>query len=131
VSTGFNGIVAELRNNRIPDSDNLKDRLTDDIAIPLKLIAENKFPAYHEKLTALQLLVDKTTKDSAAIEEARREALRAADGILVDMNVVLNKMLELESFKEAVDLLRSIIALQKEIGEQTDAARKDKARLLE
>lgn len=131
VSTGFNGIVAELTNNRVPDSDNLKDRLSADIAAPLKRIAEDKFPAYHAKLTALQLLVDKTTKDSAAIEEARREALKAADGILVDMNVVLNKMLELESFKEAVDLLRSIIALQKEIGEQTDAARKDRSRLLE
>ncbi len=38
------------------------------------------------------------------------------------MNVVLNKMLELESFKEAVDLLRAIIAMQKEVGEKTNAS---------
>lgn len=130
VSGGFYGIVAELVNNRIPDSDNLKDRLSADIAAPLKRLAEDRFPVYHEKLTALQLLVDKTTKDSAEIEAARREALKAADGILVEMNVVLNKMQELESFKEAVDLLRSIIALQKEIGDKTKAERRNIGRLL-
>ena len=47
------------------------------------------------------------------------------------MNVVLNKMLELESFKEAVDLLRAIIAMQKEVGEKTNAQRQNKLRLLE
>ncbi|MGC3969101.1 MAG: hypothetical protein QM775_17580 [Pirellulales bacterium] len=70
-------------------------------------------------------------KDAAAIDAARRDAQdREADAILIEMNVVLNKMLELESFKEAVDLLRSIIAMQKEIGDKTDAQRQSKARLL-
>lgn len=123
VATGFSGIVAELVNNRVPDSDNLRDRLAADIAAPLKRIGEDKFPDYHTKLTALQLAVDRTTKDPVAIEAARRDALRAADSILIDMNVVLNKMLELESFKEAVDLLRTIIALQKDIGDKTKAER--------
>ncbi|MCE9604183.1 MAG: hypothetical protein K8U03_04685 [Planctomycetia bacterium] len=130
VSTGFAGIVAELVNNRVPDSDNLRDRLAADISAPLARIGTERFPDYYAKLTALQLAVDRTTKDPAVIEAARREALRAADGILVEMNVVLNKMLELESFKEAVDLLRSIIALQKDIGDRTKAERKSKVRLL-
>ncbi|MBL9081033.1 MAG: hypothetical protein JNK76_04465 [Planctomycetales bacterium] len=130
VAGGFAGIVEEIINNRVVEGDRLRQRLSDDIAAPLKRLGELRFPVYEEKLTALKLLVDRTTKDPAAIEAARREALREADAILIEMNVVLNKMLELESFKEAVDLLRAIIAMQKEVGEKTGAQRQSKARLL-
>ena len=137
VSDGFFAIVAELENNRIPSSDNLKSRLLKDIAAPLRSVGKlpddepkdpvlRGFPAYQAKLTALHLTVDRATKDAAAIDEARREAIRSADAILIEMNVVLKKMQELESFKEAVDLLRSIIALQKDFGIKTETTRKDK-----
>ena len=131
VATGFAAIVEEIVNNRVVEGDRLRQRLSDDIATPLKRIGEARFPEYEEKLTALKLLVDRTTKDPAAIEAARRDAQRTADAILIEMNVVLNKMLELESFKEAVDLLRAIIAMQKEVGEKTNAQRQNKLRLLE
>ncbi|MGC3966516.1 MAG: hypothetical protein QM775_03855 [Pirellulales bacterium] len=130
VATGFAAIVEEIINNRVVEGDRLRQRLSDDIAAPLKRLGESRFPTYEEKLTALKLLVDRTTKDAAAIDAARRDAQREADAILIEMNVVLNKMLELESFKEAVDLLRSIIAMQKEIGDKTNAQRQSKARLL-
>lgn len=134
VSDGFTAIVAELVNNRIPDSDNLRGRLAKDIAGPLRSLGKlpddepkdpvlRGFPAYQAKLTALHLTVDRATKDAAAIDEARRDAIKSADAILIEMNVVLKKMQELESFKEAVDLLRSIIALQKDIGDKTKATR--------
>ena len=131
VASGFTAIVEEIVNNRVVEGDRLRQRLSDDIATPLKRIGEARFPEYDEKLTALKLLVDRTTKDPAAIEAARRDAQRMADAILIEMNVVLNKMLELESFKEAVDLLRAIIAMQKEVGEKTNAQRQNKLRLLE
>jgi hypothetical protein len=40
-------------------------------------------------------------------------------------------MQELESFKEAIDLLKTIIALQKDVGDRTKESRGDKRRLLE
>ncbi|MBA4017340.1 MAG: hypothetical protein C0483_09215 [Pirellula sp.] len=131
VAAGFAAIVEEIINNRVVEGDRLRQRLSDDIAAPLRRIGEVRFPEYEEKLTALKLLVDRTTKDPAAIEAARRDAQRTADAILIEMNVVLNKMLELESFKEAVDLLRAIIAMQKEVGDKTNAQRQNKLRLLE
>ena len=130
VAGGFLGIVEELLNNRVADGERLQRRLSDDIALPLKLLAERRFAEYEAKLTELKLAVDMKTKDATRIESLRRETQREADAILVEMNVVLNKMLELESFKEAVDLLRSIIAMQKEIGEKTKAQRQSKLRLL-
>jgi len=140
VATGFSGIVSEIENNRVPDSDNLRDRFSVDIADPLHRLGElpkkedvnpvlQGFAAYQAKLMALNLAVDRKTKDAAEIEAARRDAIKSADDILVEMNGVLNKMKELESFKEAVDLLRSIIAMQKDVGDRTKTERKGKDRL--
>ncbi len=130
VAGGFAAIVEEIINNRVADGEQLQRRLADDIAAPLKHIGERRFVEYEAKLTALKLVVDAQTKDPAVIDARRREAQREADAILVEMNVVLNKMQQLESFKEAVDLLRAIIASQKEVGEKTNAQRQNKARLL-
>ena len=41
------------------------------------------------------------------------------DAILVEMKQVLDKMLELETFTEALDLLREIIGAQEKVQEQT------------
>jgi len=129
VADGFSQIVEELVNNRIAEGMLLQERLAGEVAAPLRRIGVEMFPEYEARLTELQLAVaDKG--DPARLPAAQREALRSADAILIEMNVVLNKMLELESFKEAVDLLRSIIALHKDVGEQTQKRSNSAARLL-
>ena len=52
------------------------------------------------------------------------------DTILVEMRKVRDQMLELESFNEAVDLLREILAEQRRITEQTKHERRQKMRRL-
>ena len=47
-----------------------------------------------------------------------------------DAKEVLNKMLELETYNELVDLVRSIIREQSEIADETKDQRKQKARSL-
>jgi len=131
VADGFAAIVEELINNRAADSDRLQERLADEIAKPLRRIGDVLFADYEAKLLRLQTLVDKQTADPAQVAELRAETLASVDAVLVEMQVVLAKMQELESFKEAIDLLKSIIAMQKEVGEQTKKSRGDKSRLLE
>lgn len=131
VADGFAEIVAELVRNRAADSARLQERLTNDIAEPLHKIGEKLFAEYESRLTKLHAAVSRSTVDKAEVANLRRDVLQAADAILVEMNLVLEKMQELESFKEAVDLLKSIIAMQKEIRERTKKSRVDKTRLLE
>ena len=74
----------------------------------------------------MQDLVD----DARAGQEARLAAQLEADAILVEMKQILDKMLELESFNEALDLLRDIIAAQERVNEQTKQRQKAKLRNL-
>jgi hypothetical protein len=74
----------------------------------------------------MQELVD----DAEAGDDARHFAQQEADAILVEMKQVLDRMLELESFNEALDLLRGIISSQEKINEQTRQRQKEKLRNL-
>ena len=55
-------------------------------------------------------------------------AREQVDAILVAMNQVLSRMIELEDFNEAVKLLREIIDSQRQLGEQARKRQKDALR---
>lgn len=131
VADGFAAIVDELTNNRAADSDRLRERLADDIAVPLRRIGTDLFADYEAKLTKLHAAVGRNSVEAAEIEALRRDTTASADVILVEMQSVLTKMQELESFKEAIDLLKAIIAMQRDIGDRTKKSREDKSRLLD
>ena len=55
----------------------------------------------------------------------RDRAQQQVDEILLAMRQVLDRMLELESFNEAVELLRTIIQTQRQLDEQTKQRHKE------
>jgi hypothetical protein len=115
--------VAEIRdelvNNRL-DTEELKGRLEDRISEPLKKIVNERFAELEKRLSHLQ--------ENLASEPSGPEALAASqqqfDVIVVEMQQVLSQMLELETFNEAIALLRSIIESQEQIHEKTKQQRK-------
>ncbi len=121
VAEAFDDLSEELTNNRI-DNPDLKNRLGEQIAQPLRLIAEQRMPA----LAAQLKLVEGRLEDPAATAPELKKAIAQADEILVAMRQVLNKMLELESYNEVVSLLRGIINDQEEINRRTKERQKDK-----
>ena len=125
VATSFEDIRDELVNNRV-DTEELKSRLTESIAKPLRHIGEDMFPELERRLETLQ---SKLTEREKA-EVARAAAVEQADAILVEMQQVLSKMLELETFNEALAMLRSILESQEKLNALTDEVRKQKAREL-
>lgn len=125
VGEAFEDIVLELVNNRI-ETRELVGRLKDDIAYPLRKIAEERFPALEERLDQLQ----ETMKEGNDFEVARTQTLEQYDLLLTDMRDVLAKMLELEDFNEAVALLREIIKRNEEIKKLTEEERKKQLRKL-
>jgi len=134
VAVSFDGIRAELVNNRL-DTEELRIRLKDQIADPLKRIADERFAEFDKRLAALLALVPisaavKTPASPAELAAARHAALEQAEIILVEMQQIRDKMLELETFNEALDRLREIIELQKDLNEQTKKLRQDKLRNL-
>jgi hypothetical protein len=77
------------------------------------------FPDWEQKLNQLQSRLD--TPETA---EAVTPALEQADRILVAMEEILAKMLEVEDFNELVDMVRSLIREQEAIIERTKTERK-------
>jgi len=134
VAVSFDGIRAELVNNRL-DTEELRIRLKDQIADPLKRIADERFAEFDKRLAVLLARVPlsaaaKTPASPAELAAARKAALEQAEVILVEMQQIRDKMLELETFNEALDRLREIIELQKDLNEQTKKLRQDKLRNL-
>lgn len=125
VAAAFDAIREELVNNRV-DTEELKIRLKDQIADPLHKIGNEMFPEFDRRLTVLQ---DKLG-DLPAGKAARQGAFDQADRILVEMQKVRDKMLELETFNEAVEILRGIVAAQEKVNEETKRLRTEKAKRL-
>jgi hypothetical protein len=119
VATSFEDIREELINNRVDTADR-KSRLQDQIATPLFRIARESFPKLDEQLEQLQGLVGQPKQEPAAALDTLTQTV----DILQQMDEVLQKMLELETYNELIDLVRSLIQEQSEIQEKTRQERK-------
>jgi hypothetical protein len=120
VAESFDDIREEMVNNRV-DTPELQTRLKDQIADPLRHISQQMFPELRARLTQLRRVLD----DPAAGRTQLKLALDQSDAILVEMKSVLDRMLELETFNEVVDTLRSIISEQEKLNQETLRRQKD------
>jgi hypothetical protein len=122
VAEAFDDIALELINNRL-DTEELIGRLRTGIAEPLRRVGEESFPELDRRLERLRRALG--TDSAEAFRAASRQQV---EGILLAMQHVLGRMLELESFNEAVELLRSIIEQQEKLNERTRERQKQRLR---
>jgi len=125
VAEAFDDIRRQFINNRI-DTQELNSRLKQGIADPLLRITDEMFPELQRRLERLEDNVADGQLGPAKRDLARQQA----DEIRLQMQEVLGRMLELEDFNEALELLRTIIELQNELGERTKQRQKEKIREL-
>lgn len=123
LAESFDDICEQLVNNRV-DTTELIERLRSGIADPLRRIGEQRVPELEVRLSRLQRTLD----DPRAGPESRALVLAELDAIVEAMRSVLDRMIEMEDFNEAVDLLRAIIAQQEEMLEKTRVEHKSKLR---
>lgn len=123
VASGFDDIRLELINNRV-DSEELLLRLENGISVPLHRVAEEMFPAWERELAALN--------EAFLAGQVRNEllvnAVMQGDEVVLEMERILEQMLELETFNELLELLRTVINSQDELNEQTEQQRKQDLR---
>jgi hypothetical protein len=125
VAASFSDIREELINNRV-DTEERKIRLQSQIVEPLERIASDQFPSWQATLQQLENQMEKQQQDL----ELSRRAIRQTDEILLEMQRVLEKMIELESYNELVDLVRSVLQEQEELLEKTRRERAEQTRSL-
>ena len=119
IAISFDDIRLQLINNRV-DTEDHKNRLLQKISDPLRLICEVEFPALDTELIELETVIG---RKSGQIDQAAL-ALDRADVVLLKLTVVLDNMLELETYNELIDLIRSLIGDQEQINEKTQQERK-------
>jgi hypothetical protein len=112
LAEAFRGIRLEFDNNQLITPE-LEARLIEQIADPLASLAQQDLPALAAACRA---------------GTSRPELVRQADSVLARMRAVLDKMMELESFNEVVELLRGMIRTQEQIRSDTLEQQKRRAR---
>ncbi|MHB0956153.1 MAG: hypothetical protein ACYC0X_07200 [Pirellulaceae bacterium] len=122
VAASFDDIREELINNRV-DSEDRKVRLSEQIAAPLRRIGETLFPELQQQLKDLEQKLN----DAIASDQAVDAAVQQADDILLELDKVLQKMLELETFNELMNIVRSLIEDQEALIDKTKKARSSEA----
>ena len=114
IARDFLAIRGELDNNRMLTAE-LEGRLVGQIAAPLAAIAADDLPGL---ATAVR---------SAAATD-RGAIIARADAVLARMRTVLDKMMELESYNEVIELLRGVIRTQEEIRSETLRRQRQRAK---
>ena len=123
VAEGFEEIVAELVNNRVV-TEELRRRLEQGIAEPLHAIGGETLPEFELRLQELESGFDQSVDLEVPLQQAEAQARVVVEA----MKQVLDRMLELESYNELVELLRGIVTSQKQLSDQTKQERRDKLR---
>ncbi len=114
VALALDDIRHELINNRVESSER-QLRLKNELARPLRQIANVQLPQLAEDLTRWS-----TDFHAHALEESLGDnCLRQADDVILAMEQVLAKMLDLESYNELLDLVRSLIRQQEDLEQKT------------
>jgi len=115
----FRVIRAEMINNRIFTEDERR-RIDLEIMQPIQELINTDFPDIDELLTGLNLtLSERDTRNRPSALEERRKILAEFDATLLKMAAIRDKMASMESFNEAIELLRSIIRQQQLLRNET------------
>jgi hypothetical protein len=121
LAEAFDDIHDQLENNRVDNAD-LKSRIKEHIAEPLRQLAQSSMTVLESQLQ----LVSERIEDPAAGAPALENAITLADAVLVEMQQILEHMLELESYNEVVALLRGIINDQRALNDRTKQRQTDR-----
>jgi len=118
LASAFRSIREELINNRV-DTPERESRLEQKIAVPLDVVAKQMCPQLDRRLVDLEALL--TTPEEIGASET---ALTQAEDTLLEMERILQQMLDLETYNELVELLRTLIEEEEKLTEETKRQRK-------
>lgn len=111
VALAFEDIREELINNRVDTPERLS-RMENEIIAPLRDVADLMFPKYRESIRELRAAL--STSDASS-EPRSIDVTAEADQIIVAMDAILEKMIELEDYAELLNIVRQMIEQQESL----------------
>jgi hypothetical protein len=119
VEEAFQDIREELINNAV-HTPQMLERIDEKIVKPLHDLNVGDYPDVDESLGALKLILDDGRDPLPGLDESIAQI-----GTMLDqMDRILKEMQRLETFQEAIELLKSIIDQQQQLEDRTKSERK-------
>lgn len=125
VAAGFLDIREELINNRV-DTEERKNRLQIEIADPLNKTCNEQFPKLDERLAALEARLRAAGVKASPAEDGppADQAIDQANTVLSELEAVLAKMQDLETYNELLEIVRDLLKDQDKVIQRTQQERK-------
>lgn len=125
IAESLDDILQEMVNNRV-DSKDRQERLGSGVRDPLRQIADVSMEQLKDQIK----LVEQAVQQAQLADERNEDAIKMVDQVLLDLTAVLEKMLDLESYNELLDLVRGLIQDQESLKKETQEERKRRVRSL-
>lgn len=121
IAESLDDILQEMVNNRV-DSVDRRERIGTGVRDPLRQIVDDPLNRLQTQIKALEDAIAEVelAKQSAA------DAVQSAEDVLLQLTAVLEKMLDLESYNEILDMVRDLIGDQQKLLDDTKQERKRK-----
>ena len=108
-----------MQNNRVDSVDRQK-RLGEGVRDPLGVVITGSSQTLLDSLERCE----ETVADPVLSADTAKVAVEACDTLILELTAILEKMLDLESYNEILDLVRGLIDDQSDLMEDTKTERK-------
>lgn len=119
IQTSLDDILLEMQNNRVDSVDRQK-RLGEGVRDPLGEVITGSSQTLLDSLERCE----ETVADPVLSADTAKVAVEACDTLILELTAILEKMLDLESYNEILDLVRGLIDDQSDLMEDTKTERK-------
>ncbi len=123
IAESLDDLLLEMVNNRV-DSKDRQERLGSGVRDPLRKIVDVSMERLKQQIRAIEGSIEQPEQ---ALEQTEA-AIQTADQVLLELTAVLEKMLDLESYNELLDLVRGLIQDQEQLKEDTQQERKNRVK---
>ncbi|MEM8670694.1 MAG: polyketide synthase [Planctomycetota bacterium] len=119
IATSLDDILQEMVNNRV-DSVDRRERIGTGVRDPLRRIVDGSLARLQMEINTLEEVI----ADVETAKQAAESAVQTSEEVLLELTAILEKMLDLESYNEILDLVRELIEDQDKLLDDTKEERK-------
>lgn len=119
IAASLDDILLEMINNRV-DSVDRRERIGQGVRDPLRQIVEQPLQLLQNQIREIEDSLDEPPMAGQIAEQA----VETSEEVLLQLTAVLEKMLDLESYNEILDMVRELIDDQQKLMEETQEERK-------
>lgn len=125
IATSLDDLLEEMANNRV-DSVDRSERIGGGVRDPLRKVIAGDLALLVEQIGGVEKRIGVPPADPAAptVTAASAQAVQTAEKVLLQLTAILEKMLDLESYNEILDMVRELIENQDELMEETKKEQK-------